>query len=378
MKKIIAAAITFFILIFTTAFAVTGDLDLNSAIYFVKNDDFISFQDTQPEFVGNVAYVPVRAYAEVLGAQVTWDEKTQCVVISLNGKTLSLHVYENAVTVGANITLPFTIYTKNDVTMANYIFIAEYFGYEISYISDTSIVRIKDANATLNDEEIYKKFLQEVQQQREIEREKTVAKPASAEKVAYLTFDDGPGKSTDSILDVLQQYHVKATFFMLEGNMRTYKDALKHIADEGHGLGLHGVTHNKDKIYATDTSVLYEMNITNDTLEEITGKRTLLVRTPYGSKPYLTQKQFKELKSWGYCLWDWNIDSGDSRSNSVTAKMIVTSTLNQLPKWHRPVILFHDKKVTADALPQIIEYLQSNGYEMRAIDADTKPLNFME
>ena len=64
------------------------------------------------------------------------------------------------------------------------------------------------------------------------------------DKVAYITIDDGPSKFTNQILDILDKNDVKATFFMINRNMNTYKDEVKRIQQEGHGAGFHSVSHD--------------------------------------------------------------------------------------------------------------------------------------
>ncbi|MBJ6360103.1 polysaccharide deacetylase family protein [Paenibacillus sp. GCM10012307] len=106
-------------------------------------------------------------------------------------------------------------------------------------------------------------------------------------KWIYLTFDDGPSSVSDKILDILDQYKVKATFFMLEPHMRTYPEILKRMVKEGHGVGIHGVTHDKHKFYHSEQTAFDEMIKGQATLESITGIKTELIRSPYGSIPYL-------------------------------------------------------------------------------------------
>lgn len=183
-------------------------------------------------------------------------------------------------------------------------------------------------------------------------------------KTIYLTFDDGPSPYTSTILELLSSYNMKATFFMLEPNMRTYPEKLFEIIEEGHAPALHGVTHNVSKIYRSEQTVVDEMNTARQTLLDLTGSVTHLIRTPYGSAPYMKPTYKEAVKNAGYQLWDWTIDSEDWKyqSNEYVSRVIA-----QLENYKYPdspiVILLHDRKSTAEHLTSLLEYLKANGYQ---------------
>src|SRR5699024_8436171 len=102
-------------------------------------------------------------------------------------------------------------------------------------------------------------------------------------------FDDGPSRATDQIIDVLEHHGVKATFFMLEPAMKEHAESVKRLADHGHAVGLHGMTHDQNLFYQSEQSALDEMLTSQKTLKEITGVNSSLVRTPYGSIPFMTE-----------------------------------------------------------------------------------------
>ncbi len=72
----------------------------------------------------------------------------------------------------------------------------------------------------------------------------------SDEKVVYLTLDDGPSKNTQAVLDILDKYNAKATFFVT-GAMPEYKDMIKKAYDKGHTIGMHTYSHDYAKVYAS-------------------------------------------------------------------------------------------------------------------------------
>lgn len=196
----------------------------------------------------------------------------------------------------------------------------------------------------------------------------------SQKQVLYLTFDDGPSEYTQKLLDLLDAHHMKATFFMLKDSMEAHPDVVKRMAEEGHGIGLHGVSHEKDIFYSGTRGPLNEMECANSTLEKIIGFRTLLIRTPYGSYPYLSTAQFKTLAAHEYVIWDWNIDSRDwsyrnpQKTYCATTKMMKECTSK--PK----VLLFHDIPHVIETMELFIQWMEENGYTSEAITTETTPV----
>ncbi|WP_139378322.1 polysaccharide deacetylase family protein [Mesobacillus jeotgali] len=201
--------------------------------------------------------------------------------------------------------------------------------------------------------------------------------PAQApSKTVYLTFDDGPHKVSDRILAILNEYDAKATFFMLDGNMRNFPDSVKRMAEDGHSLGAHGVTHDKKKIYQSPQTVVAEMDQTLKTIKEITGIDSSLIRTPYGSVPHMKEPHKKAVSDKGYQLWDWNIDSKDWFYRD---KRLVDNTIAQIAeksKKEEPlVILLHEREETLVQLPELLQYLKEQNYSFRALDAEMTPIH---
>lgn len=188
-------------------------------------------------------------------------------------------------------------------------------------------------------------------------------------KTIYLTFDDGPSPYTSNILELLSSYNMKATFFMLEPNMRMYPDKLIQIIDEGHAPALHGVTHNVSKIYRSEITVVEEMSTAQQTLIDLTGSVTQLIRTPYGSAPYMKPSYKEAVKKAGYQLWDWTIDSEDWKyQNSEYVSRVIAQLENYKYPESPIVILLHDRKTTAEHLPSLLEYLKANGYHSEILN----------
>ena len=195
----------------------------------------------------------------------------------------------------------------------------------------------------------------------------------SQEKIAYITIDDGPSKYTSQILDILEENNVKATFFMLNDNMKLYNDEVKRIVNEGHGVGFHGVSHDVDELYKTSTSTLDEFNTCNKTLYEITNTTSNLVRLPYGSKPYTPEENYTSLVNNDYLVWDWTLDTLDWKS---TKDQIVSNVLYYGREKDEIVVLMHEKEQSVKALNDTVKILKNRGYTILPITESISPKNF--
>lgn len=199
----------------------------------------------------------------------------------------------------------------------------------------------------------------------------------NAEKTVYLTFDDGPTSATTDILDTLHQFNAKATFFMLEPSMRELPEVVDKIVEQGHSVGLHGVTHDINHFYKSEQSALKEITAAQETLQKITGVRSNLIRTPYGSVPYLTKSYREVLDSNSFKLWDWNVDSRDW---SLSSDQYLDTVIGQIEELGnagvKPIILMHDKQNTANHLSILLTYLSEHGFQTKKIEENTQPYNF--
>ncbi|UOE62139.1 polysaccharide deacetylase family protein [Priestia filamentosa] len=192
------------------------------------------------------------------------------------------------------------------------------------------------------------------------------------EKVVYLTFDDGPSTHTQEILQILDAHNAKGTFFMLGPNMKRFPEATKAIVEGGHGPALHGVSHDAHQIYQSKDTVVGEMKEAQNDLYHLTGVRTNLIRTPYGSVPYMKPEYLEAVHQNGFELWDWNIDSLDWKYKDARYVNGVIHDV-ETKSFKEPVILLHDKQTTAQHLNDLLDYLSAHGYKMKPLD-DTLPV----
>ena len=196
-------------------------------------------------------------------------------------------------------------------------------------------------------------------------------------KICYLTFDDGPTENiTVDVLETLDKYNVKATFFMVGRMIDENRELARRVYDEGHLIANHSYYHDYKALYASSDSFFNEIDKTFNSIREVTGEEPFkLIRFPGGSYNYgdhaKVKQQYKALlKQKGYYFADWNCLDGDGESGNHTAAQLL-KRIKSTAKSDNVVVLMHDGcigKTTAKILPTIIEYFQEQGYEFRRLD----------
>ena len=209
----------------------------------------------------------------------------------------------------------------------------------------------------------------------------TEAGITAAHKV-YLTFDDGPSIYTDEILDILDEYDVKATFFVVGKETETAEEAMKEIVARGHTLGMHSYSHKYTEIYASLESFEEDFTEIRDLLYEVTGVESVVYRFPGGSSNTISKidmSDFAEyLDTQGVRFFDWNISSGDGGRKQLSVDELVENVTSRIEQRETAVILMHDsadKLTTVEALPTIIEnILALDDTVILPITDDTEPV----
>lgn len=205
-------------------------------------------------------------------------------------------------------------------------------------------------------------------------------------KRVYLTFDDGPSSNTDEILDILKEYDVKATFFVVGRLSDTTTPMYKRIVDEGHSIGMHSYTHKYNEIYSGVDEFVYDLERIQSLIYEQTGVMTKLYRFPGGSSNRVSRTDMSllvdELEKRDIKYYDWNVVSGDAQSIYGLPKetLVRRCTAFALDK-EEAIILMHDlpeKVTTVEALPEIIEYFKSIGVEMLPINESTPQIHLAD
>lgn len=197
----------------------------------------------------------------------------------------------------------------------------------------------------------------------------------SDEKQVYLTFDDGPSKKiTPQILDILKQYDVKATFFLLGSRVELYPDLVKREFEEGHYIANHGYSHKYSQIYQSKDTTFAEYVQCENAIKNALGNpdyNSYLFRFPGGSsggKYEEVKSQARELfNTYGVAYTNWNCLTGDAE-NKKTKEECIQEMINTKNNQNSIILLMHDandKQQTVDALPEIIQYFKNEGYTFK-------------
>lgn len=180
---------------------------------------------------------------------------------------------------------------------------------------------------------------------------------AVPKKIA-LTFDDGPGKYTEALLDGLKERNVKATFFVLGTNAESHRDLLKRMVEEGHVVGNHTYNHVELTEMAVDDACT-ELRKTNELIYQVTGQSTIYVRPPYGEWNDQLSKNCNMIRVlWSIDPLDWSIHNRDK-----IVKHIVENADDG------SIILLHDIfENSVEAALAVVDELKKEGYEFVTID----------
>lgn len=212
------------------------------------------------------------------------------------------------------------------------------------------------------------------------------ADEARAAHQVYLTFDDGPSANTQKILDILDRYDVKATFFVVGKKGSESEDMLKKIVEAGHTLGMHSYTHDYSKVYGSLEGFGADLAKQQAQIYDITGVWSKVYRFPGGSSNTVSDIDMKEFARYldvqEIRFYDWNISSGDGGSFLVPVETLIENCTSKISKNSTSIILMHDsagKSTTLEALPEIIEKIQAmEDTVLLPITDDTVPVQHID
>lgn len=199
-------------------------------------------------------------------------------------------------------------------------------------------------------------------------------------KIIYLTFDDGPSHSiTPSLLQILKEENVKATFFVINHD-DNLNYLIKQEYDEGHTVALHSFTHDYSYIYSSVDNYFSDLIAIQNKVESIIGIKPNIIRFPGGSSNTISRKYSKgimttltnKVSEQGYIYFDWNISSEDAGSAKNSAQ-VYNSVVNHLV-YKNNIVLMHDFESnykTLNAIRDIIKFGKEHGYTFKAITNDT-------
>ena len=179
--------------------------------------------------------------------------------------------------------------------------------------------------------------------------------PTTGNKVIALTFDDGPGPYTAHLLDVLDQYGAKATFFLIGSKVSSQANVVRSIHARGHQLGNHSWSHPELPKLPVD-QIAGEIDRTNDAIKQATGVTPAIMRPPYGAVNGVVLEQLR-LRGMSSILWSVDTRDWADRNSDIVCSRAVAGA--------RPgaVILMHDiHQTSVNAVPCILSALKQQGY----------------
>ncbi|MBQ9558290.1 MAG: polysaccharide deacetylase family protein [Clostridia bacterium] len=201
-----------------------------------------------------------------------------------------------------------------------------------------------------------------------------------AGKVIYLTFDDGPSKYTEKLLDVLKKYNVKATFFVVKTGR---VDLIAREAAEGHTVAIHSLTHEYKDIYKSEEAYFADLDAMNEIIKEKTGSYSKLLRFPGGSSN--TVSRFNKgimtrlaalVEEKGYKYFDWNVSSGDAGGTTST-EQVYKNVIGGVKNRKYSIVLQHDiKGFSVDAVERIIVWGLEHGFTFLPLTEESPGAHF--
>lgn len=191
-------------------------------------------------------------------------------------------------------------------------------------------------------------------------------------KVIYLTFDDGPSSYTDQLLRVLAKYHVKATFFVVGNNV----ERMREIVEGGHAIGIHTVSHNYRRIYASESAFFEDLYRMQENIYNATGVWTTLMRFPGGSSNTVScfndgimTALTQAVQEQGFQYFDWNVDSNDA-GGAKDSQTVYINVINGVQRQNVSIVLQHDtQSFSVEAVEDIIIWGIANGYTFLPLES---------
>jgi peptidoglycan-N-acetylglucosamine deacetylase len=380
MKSKFLILVTLVFALFLFVLVKPAKADHGHALIFAAHNDQILFElKPAPRVINGTSYVPVRSFSSHFGFKVSWDAATERAILTKDTKIIILDTKTRKLLNGS-FSSTFSYVNINNSLLVPYRQISEAFGYNVSFSTKGPIARVSDANAKLTLDQLYEKYKIQIEAYRKEHTTPPPPKPVPAPgKRAFLTFDDGPNKHTAGILDFLKANNLKATFFVLKPSVDNNPSLIKRMFNEGHTIACHGVTHDKNKFYSSPSAAVSEMRSCFDSVKKVTGAApSNVIRTPYGSKPYMTESFRSAMNQAGYKMWDWNVDSLDWSFNNAAKTISHTNEqINAVVKSSAaPLVLFHDRADTVSILKSVVANLKSKGYTSVPLTSSIQPYNF--
>ncbi len=216
------------------------------------------------------------------------------------------------------------------------------------------------------------------------EKVKLYANEVGKDKVVYLTFDDGPTRdNTNDIVFMLEEYGIKASFFVEGRDVERYPDRMEAIFNRGHVIACHSHTHEYSSIYSSTQSFIDEIKQYENALIEAIGEESFatvkkIIRFPGGTNNSYLESDAEALeyisavRGLGYAIYDWTALTGDAELKDKSPEKLVAQldkTLNSAKSKNLDlIVLMHDNFYSREALAEVLDYLVAEGYYFDTID----------
>lgn len=204
-------------------------------------------------------------------------------------------------------------------------------------------------------------------------------------KRVYLTFDDGPSKYTEEILQILKEENVKATFFVIGREGEVFANRYRAIVEQGHTLAMHAYEHDYKKIYASLDAFSKDLKKLQIYLEQTTGVKPMIYRFPGGSSNKNMKVSVVELIQYlneqGITYYDWNSLSEDAIDKKISPEKLNQNILKDLKSQNTSIVLMHDlgdRHGTVEALKPLIRELKQMNCDILPITEKTQTIQHVK
>ncbi len=377
MKRIISLLLVFVISV--ALFSIPTQA--KNEFYIAIGNTVLPLTNKTPIQSGGVWYIDYQCFTNGnLGINTSYNESSSTLVMYTWDTTLifdlkkaTAYKKENQVSYKAvAVETSGTVYVPVQFT-------AQIFGLDYTYFADLSLIRIKRSTDIPDDIFFYIAESEIPNIRAEYEKQNESSKPQSSKpqntpdknsKIVKLTFNVTNGKNLKKIVDTLNRYGYKATFFIQGSAIDSCKNELRYAVISGHALG--SLSENGASDFALSSAELEtRLDAVNDKLFEICKTKTRLLRIPGGSKS-VSKERYNELSSFGYRIWDSSISPSGKTASSISS--FVTSKLNSASSV--AVVSLSDSDASIKALDKILNHIKSKAYSVSTIDILDNPESF--
>ncbi len=366
------AAIMCFTVVITAFMLVRTELSgSSSSIICYYNDRAWSLSGRYPVEVNasGVYYVPLTLFVQLPDVNVRINDTLQTFIITHGELYLSFDTASNFAANQDKIRTPISTYERHGERYVPAEIICAYlelsFEKEVSPVSGDVAIRITDGNEEYSFSSLLKRKYPEFFPEDATDLSDTtpitppiIVPTPLTERTVYITIEDSPGMYTEGILDVLDDYGVKATFFVVGSMMENNIETLSRIAAGGHAIGLHTMNHDISELTSGE-AILADIEAENELLSKTVKQKSRIWRAPDGSDNMLalTAEVRDMLSSEGYIIWDGNVDIPTTYTVEAAASIAIRGIYSS----ESVVLRFTESSNAAETLRIVLDFIKNNG-----------------